>query len=74
MSHDLIAKYLKKIDFTDFTDFSVYRELSLPTAHLKVNLTKNPIKPYEQHLFTKHFLCRYMSGLLAIPPINFIDY
>ena len=39
-SHDLMGKYLKKIDFTDR---SVYPEFNLSTAHLKVDLTKNPI-------------------------------
>ena len=40
MSHDLMAKKLKKIDFTDQ---SVYQELNLSTAQLKADLTKNPI-------------------------------
>ncbi len=43
MSHDFMAKYLKKIDFTHQR---VYPEFNLSTAHLKVDLTKNPIKSY----------------------------
>ena len=49
-----MAKYLKKIDFTDQ---SVNPEFNLSTAHLKVDLTKNPILPYEQQFVAKNFLC-----------------